>query len=58
LGANVNLNKELAVYAWRKDRDGHILEEPEDGYDHGVDALRYGLFTHLKYSGYGSGLTF
>lgn len=54
---NVNLNKELAVYAWRRDKDGHILEVPEDGFDHAVDALRYGLFTYLKAHGYGGGLS-
>lgn len=38
-----NLKKEYLSYAWRKKRSGEILDEPEDGNDHLLDALRYAV---------------
>lgn len=38
-----NLKREYLSYAWRKKRSGEILDEPEDGNDHLMDALRYGV---------------
>ena len=38
-----NLKKEYLSYAWRKKRSGEILDEPQDGNDHLMDALRYAI---------------
>lgn len=38
-----NLEREYLSYAWRKKRTGEILDEPCDGNDHCMDALRYAI---------------
>lgn len=38
-----NLEKEFLTYAWRKKRSGEVLDEPQDGNDHIMDALRYAV---------------
>lgn len=38
-----NLKREYLSYAWRKKRSGEILDEPQDGNDHLLDALRYAV---------------
>lgn len=38
-----NLKREYLSYAWRKKRTGEILDEPNDGNDHLMDAMRYGI---------------
>lgn len=38
-----NLEREYLSYQWRKKRTGEVLDEPEDGNDHALDALRYGI---------------
>jgi len=38
-----NLKREYLSYAWRKKRTGEILDEPQDGNDHIMDALRYAI---------------
>lgn len=38
-----NLKREYLSYAWRKRRSGEILDEPEDGNDHIMDATRYAV---------------
>lgn len=38
-----NLKREYLSYAWRKKRSGEVLDEPEDGNDHLMDALRYAV---------------
>ena len=38
-----NLKREYLSYAWRKKRSGETLDEPEDGNDHLMDALRYAI---------------
>lgn len=40
---SVNLIKEYRNYLWMTDRDGVILNTPEGGLDHALDALRYGF---------------
>lgn len=44
---NTSLNtiKEYRNYLWQTDKEGQIINVPEDGYDHAMDALRYGLET-------------
>lgn len=38
-----NLKREYLSYAWRKRRSGEVLDEPEDGNDHLMDAVRYAV---------------
>jgi phage terminase large subunit len=38
-----DLEREYLSYAWRKTRTGKSLEEPQDGNDHLMDALRYAI---------------
>ena len=38
-----NLEREYFSYAWRKTRTGKVLEVPEDGNDHLLDATRYAV---------------
>lgn len=38
-----NLEREYLSYAWRTKRSGEILDEPQDGNDHLLDALRYAI---------------
>ena len=40
---SINLIKEYRNYLWTTDRDGKIINEPENGMDHCLDALRYAL---------------
>lgn len=44
---SVDLIGEIRGYCYREDRDGHVLEEPVKFRDHAMDALRYGIHTHL-----------
>ncbi len=48
LPTNVDLNKERAVYKWREDKNGNVLDEPVKYMDHLMDAKRYALYTHQK----------
>lgn len=38
-----DLEREYLSYQWRKKRTGEILDEPQDGNDHLMDALRYAI---------------
>lgn len=38
-----NLRREYLSYAWRKKRSGEIIDQPEDGMDHAMDAVRYAI---------------
>jgi len=38
-----NLKREYLAYAWRTKRSGETLDEPQDGNDHLMDALRYAI---------------
>lgn len=38
-----DLKREYLSYAWRKKRTGEILDEPQDGNDHALDAARYAI---------------
>lgn len=35
-------------YQWRRDRDGKATNDPQDGNDHGIDAIRYVALRHLN----------
>jgi phage terminase large subunit len=40
---SVNLIKEYRNYLWQTDKDGKVINVPESGYDHILDAVRYAL---------------
>jgi phage terminase large subunit len=40
---SLNLIKEYRTYFWKQDKNGKILNTPEGGNDHILDAARYGL---------------
>lgn len=40
---STNLLKEYRNYLWMTDRDGKIINKPEDGFDHSMDAVRYAV---------------
>jgi phage terminase large subunit len=39
--SSVNVINEFQSYQWRTDRDGVLLDMPEDKYNHTIDAIRY-----------------
>lgn len=49
-----NTEIELSNYCLKKNRDGTYKNEPEGGFDHIMDALRYAVTDKLKGSGVGS----
>lgn len=40
---SLNIIKEYRNYLWMTDRDGKVLNTPESGWDHAMDAVRYAL---------------
>lgn len=40
---SLNLIREYRNYLWKTDKDGKILNEPDAGFDHTMDAVRYGM---------------
>ena len=43
LSTDKELEREYLTYAWRKKKTGEILDEPEDGNDHILDAVAYAI---------------
>tara|TARA_R110000744_G_scaffold16811_1_gene46034 strand:- start:1476 stop:2636 length:1161 start_codon:yes stop_codon:yes gene_type:complete len=50
---SLNLIKEFRNYKYKEDKNQRILNEPIDRFNHGIDAIRYGLIMKLqsKYTG-------
>lgn len=44
---SLNWIREARNYTWAKDRDGHPLDVPIEGWDHLMDATRYALFSEF-----------
>lgn len=42
---SVNISKEYGRYFWETDKDGKIINTPEGGFDHAMDAGRYAMET-------------
>lgn len=40
---STNIIKEYRNYMWEVDKDGKVLNVPESGYDHTMDAIRYAI---------------
>jgi len=48
---SINIIKEYRNYLWMTDKNNKVLEIPEGGYDHTMDAIRYGLTSIFRLSG-------
>ena len=48
-----NLMKEMENYKWLEDKNGNLLNKPEDKYNHLIDAIRYGVYNKLSKPNYG-----
>lgn len=46
---SINLNKESRSYLWMTDKDGKIINTPEPGNDHALDAARYAISSLQPY---------
>lgn len=46
---SVNIIKENRNYLWVVDKDGKVLNVPESGFDHAMDAIRYGVAYNINY---------
>jgi phage terminase large subunit len=44
---SVNLIKEIKNYRWKTDRNGNKLDAPVKFNDHGIDGIRYSIFSKL-----------
>lgn len=40
---SLSIQAELENYCWRENREGRTLPEPIDDWNHGIDAIRYGM---------------
>ncbi len=47
LESDVNLIQEIRSYKWKQDKQENILDEPVKFKDDLLDAVRYGMFSHL-----------
>lgn len=36
-----NVQNEMRNHVWKKDKDGHYINQPEDAFNHAIDAIRY-----------------
>lgn len=54
---SVNLIGEYRNYLWKIDKNGKIINEPEGGYDHALDAVRYALNSILSPNAYSATAT-
>lgn len=45
---SINIIREYRNYLFKEDRDGKTINVPEGGFDHSMDALRYGLASLVK----------
>jgi phage terminase large subunit len=45
---NGDLNDEFRSYKWKEDKNGNPLDEPVKFKDHGLDGVRYAIFSHFK----------
>lgn len=45
---SINIIREYRNYLWQTDKQGKIINEPEGGFDHSMDAIRYGMANLIK----------
>jgi phage terminase large subunit len=48
-----NAIKEFRNYKWKEDKNGNVLNQPEDKFNHFCDSLRYGIYNKLARPNYG-----
>ena len=54
-----NITDEIINYSWKKDKSkGEFINKPAEGWDHGLDALRYVALLKLNIKPVGSGIVF
>lgn len=53
---STNVSKEFKNYTYRQDKEGKWLNEPIDGWNHAIDAIRYVVLEEIL-GGYGQGLS-
>jgi len=53
---SINTIKEYRNYMWLTDKEGKIVNQPEPGNDHSMDALRYALQSLLKHTTSAAGI--
>lgn len=53
---STNVIKEFKNYTYRQDKEGKWLNEPIDGWNHAIDAVRYVILEEIL-GGYGQGLS-
>lgn len=41
---SVNTIKEMRNYSWAEDKEGTLLNKPNDSFNHSIDSLRYGVW--------------
>mgnify|MGYP004417316192 FL=1 len=49
---SLNVIKEYRNYMWKEDKNGKILNEPDGGFDHSMDAIRYAMASFVPASFY------
>lgn len=49
---SLNIIKEYRNYMWKEDKNGKILNEPDGGFDHTMDAIRYAMSSYVPVSFY------
>ena len=49
---SLNIIKEYRNYMWKEDKNGKILNEPDGGFDHSMDAIRYAMASFVPASFY------
>lgn len=54
---SINLISEYRGYLWETDKDGRILNKPEGGKDHAMDAIRYAFNAQLRPNEFVQGLS-
>jgi len=52
-----NIHREYKNYFWQMDKSGKIINVPEGGFDHSMDAIRYGLDSYQPRTNIFNGLT-
>jgi len=50
---STNAVKEFRNYKWKEDKNGNILNQPQDKFNHFCDALRYGIYNKIARPNYG-----
>ena len=50
---SVNTIKEFRNYKFKEDKNGNVLNDPVDMFNHSIDAIRYATYSKLSKPNYG-----